>query len=136
MDKVVSAPRVVLHIGDRMNANIASSLTLIYRLLLNVYPPSYRAEFGNEMCNTFIEGVEEAGSQGRLGRFILRELRDAPKSLANAYWDGWTTKLQNGIQVLQDIASTSDLPPAPQTDAIPGDRLCWNWVCSWSPRCC
>jgi hypothetical protein len=121
MDKVVSAPRVVLHIGDRMNANIASSLTLIYRLLLNVYPPSYRAEFGNEMCNTFIEGVEEAGSQGRLGRFILRELRDAPKSLANAYWDGWTTKLQNGIQVLQDIASTSDLPPAP-----PDGRDSWR----------
>jgi len=121
MVTVVSAPMVVLHIGDRMNPYLANSLALFYRLLLKVYPPAYRAEFGNEMYNTFIEGVEEARSQGRLSRFILRELRDAPKSLANAYWDGWTMKLQSGIQILQDVASTSDLPPAP-----PDGRDSWR----------
>lgn len=120
---VVSAPWVIPHIGDRMKPYLTNSLALFYRLLLNVYPPAYRAEFGNEMYNTFIEGVEEAGSQGRLGRFVVRELRDTPRALANAYWDGWRTKLQTGIQILQDIASTSDLPPAP-----PDGRVSWRQV--------
>jgi len=118
---VVSARTVVLHIGDRMNPYLANSLALIYRLLLNVYPSAYRAEFADEMYDTFIEGVEEAGSQDRLGRFVLRELRDTPKALAHAYWDGWRTKLQTGIQILQDAALTSDLPPAP-----PDGRDSWR----------
>jgi hypothetical protein len=103
-----------------MNSNLASSLTLLYRLLLNVYPPAYRAQFGNEIYDTFLDGIEEAESQGRLGRFLWRELRDTPKALARAYWDGWRTKLQNGIHVLEDIASTTDLPPAP-----PDGRNSW-----------
>jgi hypothetical protein len=103
-----------------MNPYFSGSLTIFYRLLLKVYPPAYRAQFANEMCETFIEGVEEAGSQGRLGRFILRELRDTPKALAHAYWDGWMTKVQTGLQILQDVASTSDLPPAP-----PDGRESW-----------
>jgi hypothetical protein len=116
-----SAPGNVPPIGDRMNPYFAGSLTLFYRLLMNVYPPAYRAEFGSEMYDTFIEGAEEAGSQGRLGKFILKELRDTPKALAYAYWDGWQAKLQTGIQTLQDIASTSDLPPAP-----PDGRESWR----------
>jgi len=120
---VVSAPMTVPRIGDRMKQYLASSFTLFYRLLLKVYPPAYRAEFADEMYGTFIEGVEEAGSQGRLGRFLLRELRDTPKALARAYWDGWRTKVQIGIQILQDAASTSDLPPAP-----PDGRDSWRQV--------
>src|SRR5512141_1039341 len=81
MEMVVSAPTFVLHIGDCMNSYLTNSLTLFYRLLLNVYPPAYRAEFEDEMYDTFIEGVKEADSQGRLGRFILRELCDTPKAL-------------------------------------------------------
>lgn len=73
------------------------------------------------MYDTFTEGIEDAGRRGMLGWFLLKELRDTPKALANAYWDGWRTKLQTGIQVLQDIASTSDLPPAP-----PDGRESWR----------
>ena len=104
-----------------MNLKLANSLALFYRLLLNVYPPAYRAEFADEMNETFIEGVEDAAAQGRLGKFFLKELRDTPKALVHAYWDGWKSKLETGIQTLQNIASTSDLPPAP-----PDGRVSWR----------
>lgn len=106
-----------------MKPHFASSLTSIYRLLLNAYPPSYRVQFEDEMFDTFSEGVEEAGSLGTLASFLLREFREMPKALIKAYWDGWKTRLQNGIQTLQDVASTSDLPPAP-----PDGRESWRQV--------
>jgi hypothetical protein len=106
-----------------MRSYLANSLTFFYRLLLKVYPPVYRAEFADEMYDTFIQGVEEAGSQGRLGRFLLRELRDTPRALARLYRDEWLTKLQTGVQILQEVASTSDLPPAP-----PDGRESWRQV--------
>lgn len=84
----------------------------IYRLILRAYPPEYLETFGDEMHQTFQEGANEARSQGRLGLFLLRELRDAPRVLANAYWYGWKNKLQSGIQILQEVTSSADLPPA------------------------
>jgi hypothetical protein len=116
-----SATGTASHIGDRMRSYLINPLAHFYRLLLNAYPPSYRAQFGHEMYDTFIEGIEDAESHGDLGWFLLKELRDTPGALAHAYWDGWRAKLQNGIQVLQDIASTSDLPPAP-----PDGRESWR----------
>lgn len=104
-----------------MKSFLVSPLTHLYRLILSVYPAAYRAQFGREMYDTFIEGIEDAESHGALGWFLLKELRDTPKALANAYWNGWMMKLQNGIQVLQDIASTSDLPPVP-----PDGRDSWR----------
>jgi hypothetical protein len=121
MEMEPSAPRTVPHIGDGMNPYLASSLTSIYLLLLNAYPPSYRVQFEGEMYDTFLEGVDEAESLGALTSFLLREFRDMPKALIKAYWDGWITKLHNRIQILQDIASTSDLPPAP-----PDGRVSWR----------
>ena len=121
MGTVVSALGTVPHIGERMNPHFASSLISIYRLLLNAYPPSYRVQFEDEMYDTFLEGVEESESPGDLVSFLIREYRDLPKALIKSYWDWWTTKLLNGIQALQDIASTSDLPPAP-----PDGRESWR----------
>jgi hypothetical protein len=121
METVASAPMIVRHIGDSMNSYLANSLISFYRLLLNLYPPAYRAKFGNEMNDTFFEGLEEARSQGRLGIFLLRELCDTPKALSHAYWDGWRSKLETGINILQSAASTSDLPPAP-----PDGRNSWK----------
>lgn len=118
---VVSAPTSVPRIGDRMKPSLVTSFTLLYRFLLNMYPLAYRAEFADEMYNTFIEGVEEAGSQGRLGRFILREILDAPRALVRVYRDEWMTKLQTRLQILQDAASASDLPPA-----TPDGRESWR----------
>ena len=104
-----------------MKPYLIGPLTSLYRSILNVYPPAYRAQFGREMYDTFIEGIEDAGMRGMLGWFVLKELRDAPKALANAYWDGWRTKLNNGIRALLEIAPTSDLPPAP-----PDGRESWR----------
>lgn len=120
---VVSRLVKVLPIGEQMNSGIFSSLLFFYRLLLHVYPAAYRTEFGNEMYATFLEGVEDAQVQGRLGRFLLKELCDTPRSLANAYWQTWMTRLGTGIRILQDITSTSDLPPAP-----PDGRDSWRQV--------
>lgn len=96
-------------------------LILFYRLLLSAYPPAYRARFGNEMYATFLEGVEDARGQGQLGIYLLRELRDAPRSLLNAYWQGWWMRLGTGIGILQEAVSTADLPPAP-----PDGRDSWR----------
>lgn len=120
---VVSALTVLHPIDDPMKPYLADSLIHLYRLLLKVYPPAYRAEFADEMYDTFTEGIAEAQSQGKLARFILRELRDTPRVLAHAYWYGWLPKLQNGIQTLQDVASASDLPPVP-----PDGRESWRQV--------
>ena len=120
---VISAPTVVLHTGDRMRSYFTNSLTLFYRLLLHVYPPAYRVEFADEMYDTFMEGAEEADAQGRLGRFLVRELRDVPGELARLYWDESMTKLQAALRILQNVAATSDLPPAP-----PDGRESWRQV--------
>ena len=85
----------------------------IYRLILRFYPPEYIETFGDEMHQTFREGAHEARFQGRLGWFLLRELMDVPQILANAYWYRWKRKLQNGIQILQEVTSSADLPPTP-----------------------
>lgn len=96
-------------------------LIFFYRLLLSAYPAAYRAEFGNEMYATFLEGVEGAQARGQLGIYLLRELRDTPQSLLNAYWQGWWMKMSTGIRILQDATSISDLPPVP-----PDGRESWR----------
>lgn len=127
-------------IGDRMNSNLASSLTLFYRLLLNMYPHAYRAQFGKEMYETFLEGIEEAKTQGRLRRFIWRELRDTPKALAHVYWDGWRMKLQDGIHVFEDIASTAACKAVPVIPFVihteTGVLVIVKWACPNSPIAC
>jgi hypothetical protein len=115
-------------IGEYMNSSIFKMLARFYRLLLSIYPPAYRAEFGEEMYTTFAEGLEDARAQKRLARFLLRELNDTPRSLCSAYWQGWMMKLQTGIQMLQDVASTSDLPPAPPDGRESWRQALWELV--------
>ena len=95
----------------------------IYLLILQAYPPEYRDVFGEEMHLTFLDGIDEARSQGNLRLFLLRELWDAPRVLVTAHWNGWKRKVQTGIQILQDVTSSSDLPPAP-----PDGRDSWRQV--------
>lgn len=92
----------------------------IYRLILRAYPPQYLETFGDEIQNTFTEGLEEANSQDKLITFILRELYDTPKALIHTYWYGWSQKIADGIEILQEATSSSDLPPAP-----PDGRTSW-----------
>ena len=101
-------------------------LDRLYRLILRTYPPEYMETFGDEMHYTFIEGWNEAHSQGDLGMFLLREIRDIPKSVVNAYWHGWKRKLLSGIQILQEVTSSSDLPPAPPDGRESWRHLLWE----------
>ena len=73
MEAAISPRVTVQHIGDGMGSYFANSLVSFYRLLLNLYPPAYRAKFGNEMYDTFFEGVKEAEARDRLGKFLWRE---------------------------------------------------------------
>lgn len=95
----------------------------IYRLVLRAYPTEYIETFGDEMQDTFLLGLKEAGDRGDVVLFVLRELRDIPKVLASAYWHGWKRKLQNSIQILHELTSSSDLPPA-----LPDGRESWQQV--------
>ena len=95
----------------------------IHRLVLRAYPPEYLETFGDEMQNTFMDGLEEASERGEIVSFVLREMRDAPRSLVNAYWHGWSRKILNGIEIFQHVTSSSDLPPAQ-----PDGRESWRQV--------
>jgi hypothetical protein len=70
-------------------------------------------QFEDEMYDTFFEGAQEADAMDNLTTFLLREFRDIPRTLIKAHWDGWMMKLEDKIQILRDLASDSDLPPAP-----------------------
>lgn len=118
-----SMPGSVSPIGDIMKPHVASSLTSFYQFLLKAYPPAYRALFGDEMYDTFFEGVEEAESLGTLASFLLREIRDIPGMLIKAHWEEWMAKLETGVHILKNITSTSDLPPVP-----PDGRESWRQV--------
>jgi hypothetical protein len=78
-----------------------------YTLLLRLYPRRFRQEFADEMQAVFTEAMTEAAARGRLGVFFLRELRDAPQSIARAYWYGWTKKWQEGAKLIREAASAA-----------------------------
>jgi hypothetical protein len=99
-------------------------LARIYHLILHTYPPEYHETFGDEMYLTFLEGVSDARSQGNLLPFMLRELRDLPGVLANAYMLGWKRKWQEGIKILREATSPTGLPPPP-----PDGRESWRQAC-------
>jgi hypothetical protein len=103
-------------------------LARIYHLILSAYPREYIETFGDEMYTTFLEGATEAKSPGALGLFALREIRDVPKVLAEAYWEAWKGKWRNGFRILREVTSPSDLPPPP-----PDGRESWRQAAlEWS----
>lgn len=91
-----------------------------HHLILRVYSPQYFETFGDEIQNTFIEGMEEASAQDQLFAFIMRELYNMPKALFYSYWYGWSQKIAGGIELIQQATSSSDLPPVP-----PDGRTSW-----------
>jgi hypothetical protein len=98
-------------------------LIFIYRRLLRLYPGSFQQEFGEEMHTIFVEAATEAAAQEAVGPFFLRELRDIPPSLVQAYWYSWTKKWQKGIKRIRNASTTTDLPPP-----SPDGRQAWRQV--------
>ena len=62
-------------------------LASIYKALLSLYPPAFRAEFGDEMQEVFSSAAEDARQSSRFGMLevLIGELRDLPASLLNAH---------------------------------------------------
>lgn len=53
----------------------------LYRHLLHLYPPQFRAEFGDEMSMVFTRAVQEKENMLSLFSLLLGEVRDLPVSL-------------------------------------------------------
>jgi hypothetical protein len=106
-----------------MKQNVVNSLALIYQSLLRFYPARFREGFGAEMTDVFRLNVEDAAARSGWAVTVvcLRELRDAPRALANAYRYDWLEKWQKGIQLLRETTSTTGLPPPP-----PDGRKSWR----------
>ena len=60
-------------------------LIRIYRSMLRSYPRPYLAQFGAEMEAVFAQAATESESGRAILRLFLRELRDLPGALINAY---------------------------------------------------
>ena len=74
-------------------------LARFYAMLLRLYPHRFRAKFGKEMQSVFEEAAATPTGQGLKFSLFLRELRDLPGSLLNAYLADWlrggNTSMQN-----------------------------------------
>ena len=59
-----------------------------YRRLIRLYPPSFQADFGDELAWVFDQATEEAAHQGNSGvlRLCLHELSDLPWNILNQLW--------------------------------------------------
>jgi hypothetical protein len=93
--------------------NLPGLADRLFHLLLQVYPRDFSEIFGDEMRRVFVAGARDASREGRLGRFFLRELSDAPRGLVKAHAYGWKQKWETGIRALRSAASTAGLPPLP-----------------------
>ncbi|MEK7787440.1 MAG: hypothetical protein AAB658_18720, partial [Chloroflexota bacterium] len=63
-------------------------IILLYAWVLKLYPPSFRAEFADEIQAVFAKVASEAARRDvmSLARACLRELRDLPASLVREHW--------------------------------------------------
>jgi hypothetical protein len=63
-----------------MQQNVVNTVTLIYRLLLHLYPRRFRLEFGAEMTAVFGQCARDAAAEGwtALARVCLREAGGLP----------------------------------------------------------
>jgi hypothetical protein len=91
----------------------------LYALLLRLYPGQFRAEFELEMKSVFEQAIQESGARRTFWRLVLRELRDWPGALLDAYQDEGRQMMvqRNGIYFLQ-----GSVPGAPT-----------SWRQAWLP---
>jgi hypothetical protein len=78
-----------------------------YHLLLYLYPPVFRGEFGLEMEDVFAQLSDEARRRGwsALAHALWAELADLPASLAHQYWLAFTRRegIMNGTLQLGQL---------------------------------
>ncbi|MEW6579355.1 MAG: hypothetical protein AB1435_09180 [Chloroflexota bacterium] len=66
--------------------HITHLMTIIYARLLGLYPPGFRAEFGDEMRAVFASALADAAASGLWATlwFSLREMAALPRSIVRA----------------------------------------------------
>jgi hypothetical protein len=64
-------------------------ITRLYAALLHLYPPQFRAEFGEEMINVFRESAANLDNQKSSLSLFFREFRDLPGNLIDVYLNAW-----------------------------------------------
>lgn len=88
-----------------------NALVWFYRLLLRLYPTSFRERLGDEMIAVFAQTVDDARRQGggALAGVVLRELLHFPGSLLLAYAESWR-----------------------QPEPVPVSAPSWLWIGGWT----
>ena len=61
-------------------------MTRLYRILLRLYPSSFRREYGEEMVSIFAERAEAAGLAVRIG-LLLTAVPDVVGNAAAVHWE-------------------------------------------------
>ena len=58
----------------------------LYRLLLHLYPKSFRHEYGDEMADDFAQALADAGSPGKVG-LLLKAVADVGRNAVAVHWN-------------------------------------------------
>jgi hypothetical protein len=88
----------------------------LYQILLELYPPLFRAAFADEMQAVFSETLAAASQRGflALAAVGLREFWQAPPILLRAYWFAW--KKRSPVQRAANPLEERDPLPPPGPD--------------------
>ena len=78
---------------------IIEMILRLYAVLLRLYPRNFREEFGEEMTAVFEQAAEAAPGRGSKLNLFLREIRDLPGTLFEAYAANW---LRGGIMTTRN----------------------------------
>lgn len=102
-----------------------SWVSRLYRAVLCLYPPAFRAAFAEEMQAVFAETLAEAAKQGlmALAGAGLRELWHAPPILVRAHWQAWTKKA-----AASPVSSPPASPSLPDPLPPPGPDGRQSWA--------
>ena len=88
----------------------------LYAWLLRLYPQAFRAQFGEEMQTVFAEALAQAPSLRTGIASFLRELRDLPGALINAYQ---ATLLEGGKMSVENQYLSKSTPLQAAVGALP-----------------
>ena len=88
----------------------------LYAWLLRLYPQAFRAQFGEEMQTVFAETLAQATSLRTGIASFLRELRDLPVALINAYQ---ATLLEGGKMSVENQYLSKSTPLQAAIGALP-----------------
>ena len=80
---------------------IIRRLANLYAMLLRLYPPSFYADFADEMQTTFIDALDDSAQHGKFAliRICLIELYSLPGVLVRAHWQARSVAIMETARV-------------------------------------